>query len=675
MLAKTEINNDTKIIVVGGNAAGLSVLSQLRRHTEAEITLLERGPHIGYASCGLPYYVGGTIRDRNALLPLEAESLQRRFGAVVRTRHEVVAIDPSAKLVQVKDLSDDTSYCLRYDKLVLTPGARAIVPSIAGTDLPGVFTLQTVTDVDAIRDWLSQRPIRHVTVVGGGFIGIEAAENLRRLNLPVTLIERAHHIMGIVDPEISNVLHRHMVAHGTEILLGQTVTRIDSNGRSLKIVLDDHSERTTDAVVLAIGVAPETTLARQAGLKLGSTGAITVDEFLRTSDPDIYAIGDAVEIRCAVSGQASRVALAGPLARQARIAAAHLCAKPMRGYRGELGTFICKAFDLAVASTGLSEMRLKQLQLPYQKVFLPLENHVRFYPGLKPLFLKILFHPSSGTILGAQAIGEDGVDKRIDVLATAITAGMTMANLEELPLSYAPSHGAPRDAINLAGALGAGIVRGAKKVVHPEEIKPGMLVLDIRDVAEYEIGTVPGAIHIANDELRARIAELPTNVPIVVCCQVGLKANAAQRFLELRGFDAYSLMGGYTAWKLFHYVPQPLAEAANAPFIDEGIEQAEASPAVSAISMQRAASADELDVRGLTCPGPIVKVRQRIVALDHGQRLTIYASDPAFPADFKVWCKRAGHTILNLSQSPGECVAVCEKGTAAAPAHSCSLVT
>lgn len=670
MLAKTRTDKDMKIVIIGGNAAGLSMLAQTRRHTEAQIIVLERGTHVGYASCGLPYYVGGTIKERTDLLPLDPAVVHARFGADVRTEHEVLRIDTTERRLEVRTRVDGNVYQLSYDKLVLATGAKAIVPSIPGANLSGVFTLQTVGDVDAIREWMSQRKVRHVTVIGGGFIGIEAAENFRKLKIPVTLIERAQQLLSVADPEISNVLHQHMVAHGTEILLDQTVTLIEQQVGSLAITLARGAPRTTDMVIMAMGVTPETSLARSAGISIGETGAVAVDQFLRTSAPNVYAIGDAIELRCAVSGHPSRIALAGPVGRQARIAAAHLAGKSIRGYRGEVGTFICKAFDLAVGSTGLSETRLKQLGLPYQSIFLPLDNHARFYPGLKPLYLKIMFNPTSGAILGAQAIGEDGVDKRIDVLATAIAAHMTMDDLEYLPLSYAPSFGAPRDAINLAGALGASMLRGEKKVIRPNEIRPGMCIVDIRDPAEYEIGSIPGAVHLSLDELRARVNELPRGVPLVVVCQVGLKANAAQRFLELNGFDAYSLLGGYSAWKIVHYIPPVLPEAANAPFIDSAEAIPEESTARSNLVAWTGSSNDELDVRGMSCPGPIVKVRQRIVGLDHGQRLKIYASDPAFAADFKAWCKRSGHTIVDLHQAPGECIAICEKGTAASATHA-----
>lgn len=445
-----------------------------------------------------------------------------------------------------------------------------------------------------------------------------------------------------------------------------------SDERALRVELNDQHSLRTDMVILALGVEPQTSLPQRAGIRLGSSGGIQVDRFLRTSDADIYAIGDAIEGRCAISGEAIRGALAGPISRQARTVAAHLFGEPTAAYEGEIGTFICKVFDLAVGMTGLSEKRLQQLKYNYAKVFLPLSNHAHFYPGVKPLYLKVLFCKESGKLFGAQAVGEDGVDKRIDVIATALKAGFKLEDLESLALSYAPSYGAPRDAINFAGAVGAGIIRGDKKIVYPEDLPssdPGTLIIDIRSADEFEIGAIPGAIHIADDEIRARVHELPCSRRLIVCCQIGLKANAIQRFLALEGFDAYSLMGGYVAWKLIHQKPTPLPRAANEDYYlaktAEVSLPAKLVPRMS-IGSENSDVHSELDVRGLSCPGPIVKVKQRMGTLDPGQRLKIYASDPAFAADFKVWCRQSGHALIDLSVSPQGSIAICEKGAASA---------
>lgn len=665
---QSESKTPQRIVVIGGNAGGTSFVAQARRRSQTDIIMIERGPHIGYASCGLPYYLSGTIPERGTLLPLSPSLFAKRFGVDVRTQHEVIAIDPDNKMIEIAD-RESGRYFLRYDKLVLALGTKAIKPKISGVDLPHVFTLQTIADLDKISDCLAQPQLRHVTIVGAGFIGLEVAENLRKRNLRVTLVERASQVLGPVDPEISSVVHGHLIAHGVDIRLRKSVTELASDDGVLRVTLNDQTSLRTDMVILALGVEPQTALPRSANIQMGTTGGIRVDGFMRTSDADIYALGDAVEGRCAISGEPVRGALAGPISRQAKTAADHLFEIPTAAYAGEIGTFICKVFDLAVGMTGLSEKRLKQLELTYGKVFLPLSNHAHFYPGVKALYLKILFCQESGKIFGAQAVGEDGVDKRIDVIATAIKAGLRMEDLESLPLSYAPSFGAPRDAINLAGAMGAGIIRGEKKMVYPEDISSSdasTLIVDVRSSDEFEISAIPGAIHIPEDEIRARIHELPFTQRVVICCQIGLKANAIQRFLALEGFDAYSLMGGYVAWKLIHHKPSSIPIAANEDYIDAKPKVSLPTNLVQEISVAAEGQDPngQIDVRGLSCPGPIVKIKQRMGALPSGQRVTIYASDPAFPADFKVWCRQAGHAIINLSVSPNGCVAICEKGLA-----------
>jgi len=611
--------------------------------------------------------LSGTIRERDTLLPLSPSSFAQRFGVDVRAQHEAIAIDRDNKMIEVNASSG--RYFLRYDKLVLALGTKAIKPKIPGVDLPNVFTLQTLSDLDKISDSLAQPQLRHVCIIGAGFIGLEVTENLRKRNLSVTLIERAPQVLSPVDPEIATVVYKHLIAHGVEVRLGKSVTAFQSDADALRLTLDDTSSLRTDMVILALGVEQQTALPRSANIQMGSTGGIRVDGFMRTSDVDIYALGDAIEGLCAISGEPSRGALAGPISRQAKTAADHLFDIPTAAYAGEIGTFICKVFDLAVGMTGLSEKRLTQLQFPYAKIFLPLSNHAHFYPGVKSLYLKILFCQTSGKIFGAQAVGEDGVDKRIDVIATAIKAGMRMEDLESLPLSYAPSFGAPRDAINLAGAMGAGIIRGEKKVVYPEAIPAAdanTLILDVRSADEFQIGSIPGAIHMAEDEVRARVHELPRTLRLVLCCQIGLRANALQRFLTLEGYDAYSLMGGYLAWKLIFHKPVPLPIAANEDYLDSKAEIISSAKSTQDVSDKAESheSNGQLDVRGLSCPGPIVKIKKRMGDLPHGQRLTIYASDPAFPADFKVWCRQGGHALINLSVSPSGCIAVCEKGNA-----------
>lgn len=672
-----------KIVVVGGHTGGTSFISQARRFSdEVSIILLERGSYVGYVSCGLAYYLGGVVKNRSTLLPMLPETLARRFGVEVRARHEVVAVDRALKTVTVRDSERDELYSLPYDKLVLAPGAVPARPAIPGAGLPNVFALRRIEDVDAITAWIAETNPRHATVVGGSFIGLEVVENLKRRGLAVTLIERAPQVMPRVDREMAALLHQHLAAQGVEMRLGSTVTGFEPCGDRLKVNVESGDALETDMVVLALGLVPATSLAREAGLEIGDLGGIKVDAFLRTSDPDIYALGDVVQTRCALTGESALAQLAGPITRQARVAAAHVFGWDT-AYKGALGTFICKVFDLAVAMTGVSEKTLKKLGRNYRKVIVPATNHVTYYPGAKALYLKLLFCPETGKVLGAQAVGEEGADKRIDVLATAIASGMTVGELEYLELSYAPPYGAPKDAVNVAGAMAAGVMRGGRKLVYAEDLDEsgdGLLVLDVRTPAEFEAGTIPGAVNIPDFQVRERFGELPKDRRIVVSCQIGSKANVVQRFLAMQGFDAHTLLGGHLAWMMANdclpVSTRPVA-AAQPPAIREerrklacrrGRENhGAASDAVSAA--ERRAGQDrrrpwqgaDLDVRGLNCPGPIMKVREQMGQLDAGDMIRVQASDPAFPKDLAAWCQKSGVTLVHVFCSPTQSTAICRK--------------
>jgi NADPH-dependent 2,4-dienoyl-CoA reductase/sulfur reductase-like enzyme/rhodanese-related sulfurtransferase len=679
-------------VVVGGHTGGTSFLSQARRFSDhVHITLLERGAHVGYVSCGLAYYAGGLIPDRATMLPMRPATLERRFGIEAKVQHEVTGIDRAGKRVAVRDLAQDISYHLPYDKLVLAPGATALWPDHVERGLPGVFALRRIHDADGIIQWIEQQQPQHATVIGAGFIGLEAAENLRRRGLAVTVIERAAHVLPRIDAEMAALLHQHLAAHDVELKLRTTVARVGMNSRSLLVQLSDGSSLHTDMVVLALGLKADTALAESAGLAIGNLGGIEVDEYLRTSDPDIYALGDAIQTRCAISGIDSLCQLAGPIGRQARVAAGHMFGGTTP-YRGSRGTFACKVFDRAIAMTGLSEKQLKASGWNYGKVFLPSTQHVTYYPGAKALFLKLLFDRDSGRVLGAQAIGEDGADKRIDVVATAIAADLTVEDLEYLELCYAPPYGAPKDAVNMAGAMAAGVRRGQKRVLYPEELDgrhDDLVVLDTRSADEYAASCIPGSVNIPDEEVRKRVAELPRDKRIAIVCQIGIKANNVQRFLELQGYEAYTVMGGYTAWMMaMDRLPAP-TRADGTPAVDtagqapdrrartDRRERTERRMNVGAApnQLERRAGVDrrqlvvrrqpwdgaELDVRGLCCPGPILKVREQMTGLSAGQLLRVQASDPAFAADLESWAKRTGVRVVYVASAPNHSVAICEK--------------
>lgn len=683
-----------RIVVVGGHTGGTSFISQARRFSdEASITLLERGAYVGYVSCGLAYYLGGVVKNRSTLLPMLPETLARRFGVDVRAKHEVVSVDRVLKTVTVRDVERNELYSLPYDKLVLAPGATPARPAIPGVGLPNVFALRRIEDVDAITAWIAENNPRHATVVGGSFIGLEVVENLKRRGLDVTLVERAAQVMPRIDREMAALLHQHLAAHGVGMRLGSTVTGFEPQGDRLKVNVENGDALETDMVVLALGLVPSTSLARDAGLEIGDLGGIKVDAFLRTSDPDIYALGDVVQTQCALTGESALAQLAGPITRQARVAAAHVFGRNT-AYKGALGTFICKVFDLAVAMTGVSENTLKKLGRDYRKIIVPATNHVTYYPGAKPLYLKLLFCPETGKVLGAQAVGEEGADKRIDVLATAIASGMTVGELEYLELSYAPPYGAPKDAVNVAGAMAAGVMRGGRRLIYAEDLTESagdLLVLDVRTPAEFEAGTIPGAVHIPDHQLRERFGELPKDKRIIVSCQIGSKANVMQRFLTMQGFDAYTLMGGHLAWMMVNNcLPVPGKPVAGAqasmpgmPAIREerrrlagrrcaedrrsagnavsGAEQRAAQDRRQAGDRRRPWQGANLDVRGLNCPGPILKVREQMGKLSAGDMIRIEASDPAFPKDLAAWCEKSEVTLLHAFCSPTNSVAVCRK--------------
>ena len=682
-----------RIVVVGGHTGGTSFLSQAKRFSDnAVITVLERGAHVGYVSCGLAYYAGGLIPERATMLPMQPATLEKRFGVSVRTRQDVIAIDRARHCVVVRDLEKGETYELAYDKLVLAPGASALWPEYVDRDLVGVFTLRRIQDADGIIEWIEKQKPRHATVIGAGFIGLEAAENLKRRGLAVTVIERAPQVMPRIDAEMAALLQQHLSAHQVDIKLNTIATRVTTNSSALLVTLSDGTALHTDMVVLALGLKADTALAKAAGLSIGGLGGITVDTFMRSSDPDIYALGDAIQTFCAVTASDTLCQLAGPIGRQSRVAAAHLFGHNIP-YQGSMSTFACKVFDRAVAMTGVSEKQLIALNWNYAKVFLPSTQHVSYYPGAKPLFLKLLFDQQTGRVLGAQAIGEEGVDKRIDVLSTAIAAHMTVEDLEYLELCYAPPYGAPKDAVNMAGAMGAGMRRGQKSILYPEQVDgtdPGQYVLDTRSTEEFEASSIPGSVNIPDEQVRSRVAEIPQDRRIVVICAIGLKANNIQRFLELRGYQAYTVMGGYAAWMMAHDrlpIPKKMPTGSASAKLTQDrrrsldrrqMQSAELNAAEHRPHPNRRLHADrrqpwqgaDLDARGLICPGPLLKVKQRLATLKAGEPLRVRANDPSFTADFLIWAQRSGTRVLSVYTSPNSSTVICEKRISPTPRPS-----
>jgi NADPH-dependent 2,4-dienoyl-CoA reductase/sulfur reductase-like enzyme/rhodanese-related sulfurtransferase len=545
-----KIASPKTIVIVGGVAGGASCATRLRRMDEtAEIIVIERGPYASFANCGLPYHIGGVIAEEGQLLVAKEPLFKERFGIDLRTRHEVIAIDRSSNEVEVRDLADSRVYRQRYDALVLAPGAAPLRPPLEGIDLPGIFTLRNIPDMRAIKQWIAQHSAKKAVVVGGGFIGLEMAENLKHLGLDVTVVEMLPQVMPPMDPEMVTPVHDYLIAKGIKLALGTAVSGFVEKDGYLEVLTKDGPAHPADIVILAIGVRPETSLARGAGLTLGERGGIRVDEQMRTSDLNIFAVGDAVEVRDRVTGAWTLLALAGPANRQGRIAADAICGLPA-AFHGTQGTAICGIFELAVASTGASEKVLQRAGITdYEKIYLHAGHHAGYYPGAERIHLKLIFRTSDGLLLGAQAVGKAGVDKRIDVIAMAIQKGATIYDLEEAELCYAPQFGTAKDAINFAGMIAANHLRGDGPILHWKSPQLADYdLLDVRDPDEFSEGHAPGAKNIPLNSLRSSLGDLSKERPLAIYCAVGGRAHTAVRLLRQHGYDAVNLSGGFTTF-------------------------------------------------------------------------------------------------------------------------------
>jgi len=555
------MSSSPRIVIVGGVAGGASAAARARRLSEAaSIVLFERGPYVSFANCGLPYHIGGVIADRERLLIQTPESLYARFDIDAQVNTEVVSIDPIAKVVVARNLKTMKETREPYDELVLSPGAEAIRPGIPGAEDPRIFTLRNMGDMDAILGRVSRHGVARALVVGAGYIGLELAEQLHHRGLSVALVERLPHVLGVADAEMAFPIHEELVRQGVDLRLGRSVAAFQTDGETLTATLDNGDLIPCDFAVVSVGVRPETRLAREAGVLLGSTGGILVDDQMRTSLPNIYAVGDAVEIRDFVSGDPALIPLAGPANRQGRIAAEVIFNRDSH-YKATQGTSICKIFDLSFAMTGLSESTLRRKGMPCRRIYVHPADHATYYPGAHPITLKLLFAPDSGCILGAQAVGMAGIDKRIDILAVAQRAGMTVFDLQDLELCYAPPFGSAKDVVNMAGFVAANVLRGDVALWEPEELDSLLdiqMLVDVRTFQENALGTIPGATCMPVDELRDRLEELPKDKELLVFCQVGLRGYVAARLLSQHGFKVRNLSGGYrryAMWKGTHTVP------------------------------------------------------------------------------------------------------------------------
>jgi NADPH-dependent 2,4-dienoyl-CoA reductase/sulfur reductase-like enzyme/peroxiredoxin family protein/rhodanese-related sulfurtransferase/TusA-related sulfurtransferase len=672
-----------KLVIVGGVAGGASAAARARRLDEqAEIVMFERGEFISFANCGLPYHLSGVIPQRESLLVMTPERFKARFSVDVRIRQEVTAIHRDRKTVVVRKAETGEVYEERYDTLILATGSRPVIPPIPGADAPGVHTLWTLGDMDRILARLGQG-VRRATVIGGGFIGIEVAENLRARGLEVHLVDVLPHVLRTLDAEMAQPLHQELTAKGVVLHLNQAATAIESvapNG-PLTVALQGGERLETDVVIMAVGVRPNSELGAAAGLTLSAGRAIAVDEHLRSSDPSILAVGDAIAVRDVVSGEATLIPLAGPANRQGRIAAENACGRDSR-YRGTLGTSVVQVFGLTAASVGRTAEALTAAKTPFRRVYVHPLSNASYYPGAEVLHMKLLCR-DDGTLLGAQVVGRKNVEKQVDVLATAMRAGLTVYDLAELELAYAPPYGSAKSPINVVGMVAANLLRGDSDAVYADALPKGALLLDVREPAETDLGLIPDARLIPLGQLRQRLGELPRDRQIVVYCKVGLRGYVAERILKQHGFQAANLSGGWVTWKHTHPGPAatPAAPLKAAPGSASTPAAPPAAPApLKALPVTVApvaatpppAPERRLDVTAMQCPGPIVRVRQEIDSMQAGEVVAVQGA-LAFRNDLEAWCASCGHEIVALSSAATSFAAQVRKGNA--PGAACALNT
>lgn len=550
-----------RILIIGGVAGGAAAATKIRRISEdAEIIIFERDQYISFANCGLPYHIGGEIQKRDSLLLQTPYSMKQRYNIDVRVENEVIEIDRENNKIVVLNKKTQEVYTETYDNLILSPGAKPIVPPIPGTDNPGVFTLRNMQNMDEINNWIINKNPKHALVIGGGYIGLEITEALHHKNIAVTIVELSKQVMASIDPEMAILLQQELSVNNTELCLGDAVNAIkiitdikNKEGDCYEITLKSGKVIITNMVIIAIGVKPEIDLASKSGLKIGELGGIVVNEYMQTSDLNIYAVGDVVEVNNFVTNRPSLIPLAGPAGRQARIAATHIFGNKSNKYKDTQGTGICRVFGLTVGMTGANEKLLKHTGQNYEKIYLHNSDHAEYYPDTSLVSLKLLFDPQNGIILGAQAVGAKGIDKHIDIIATAIRANFTVFDLTEEELSYAPPYGSAKDIINYAGFVAGNVINGEVRICHTADIltlNEKQILLDVRTTREYKNATIPGAINLPIDELRERLHELPKNKEIIVFCKMGLRGYLAYRILIQHGFKCRNLTGGYITYSL-----------------------------------------------------------------------------------------------------------------------------
>lgn len=645
-----------KHLIIGGVAGGATAAARIRRVSESDdIVLFEKGEYISYANCGLPYYIGGTIADRDRLFVQTPEAFGRRFNIDVRVRSEVLSIDKEAKKVKVKS-PDGSIYEESYDKLLMSPGAMPLIPPLPGIGSEGIFTLRNVADTDAVKSYMKEHAVRRTAIVGAGFIGLEMAENLHEAGVEVAIVEMADQVMTPVDYSMAAIVHQHLQQKDVRLYLKTAVSAFEKKENGISVMFRSGEKIEVDMVILSIGVRPVVSLAVEAGLEIGPRGGIKVNEYLRTSDSSIYAVGDAIEYPHPVDGRPWLNYLAGPANRQARIVADNMVFGDKVRYEGSIGTSIAKVFDLTVAAAGMSAKRLKESGIDYRSITIHPNSHAGYYPGAASMTVKLLFSPADGRLFGAQIVGYDGVDKRIDLIAQVIKNGGVVSDLVRTEHAYAPPYSSAKDPVALAGYVAENVLYGRMTPIYWREVRDmdrsAVTLVDVRTPEEFAAGAVEGAINIPLDSMRQSLDRIPADKPVVVYCAVGLRGYLASNILRQHGFkDVRNLIGGlktYRAATSGIETPRPFASR---------VSEETAVPDKSDMSV-----ALKVDACGLSCPGPILRLKEAIESVNEGQVLEITSTDPGFVRDAEAWCVSTGNTFLSKDSSKGVHVIRVRKG-------------
>lgn len=645
-----------KHLIIGGVAGGATAAARIRRVSESDdIVLFEKGEYISYANCGLPYYIGGTIADRDRLFVQTPEAFGRRFNIDVRVRSEVLSIDKEAKKVKVKS-PDGSIYEESYDKLLMSPGAMPLIPPLPGIGSEGIFTLRNVADTDAVKSYMKEHAVRRTAIVGAGFIGLEMAENLHEAGVEVAIVEMADQVMTPVDYSMAAIVHQHLQQKDVRLYLKTAVSAFEKKENGISVMFRSGEKIEVDLVILSIGVRPVVSLAVEAGLEIGPRGGIKVNEYLRTSDSSIYAVGDAIEYPHPVDGRPWLNYLAGPANRQARIVADNMVFGDKVRYEGSIGTSIAKVFDLTVAAAGMSAKRLKESGIDYRSITIHPNSHAGYYPGAASMTVKLLFSPADGRLFGAQIVGYDGVDKRIDLIAQVIKNGGVVSDLVRTEHAYAPPYSSAKDPVALAGYVAENVLSGRMTPIYWREVRDmdrsAVTLVDVRTPEEFAAGAVEGAINIPLDSMRQSLDRIPADKPVVVYCAVGLRGYLASNILRQHGFkDVRNLIGGlktYRAATSGIETPRPFASR---------VSEETAVPDKSDMSV-----ALKVDACGLSCPGPILRLKEAIESVNEGQVLEITSTDPGFVRDAESWCVSTGNTFLSKDSSKGIHVIRVRKG-------------